>query len=79
MILRQHATVHPQLPHMSVLDLQHLHCRIERHRSKPKNRSPPEYYQNLIERHDKAKTAIKHKYADATKDNLLGIKGNFIK
>jgi hypothetical protein len=60
-------------------DLQRLHSRVERRRPKQKISHPPEYYQNLIERHDKAKTAIKHKYADATKDNLSGIKSKFIR
>ena len=43
------------------------------------NRRQPEYYQNLIERHDTAKAPIKHRYDDATKDNLSGIRGKFIR
>ncbi|TVY90451.1 hypothetical protein LAWI1_G007273 [Lachnellula willkommii] len=43
-------------------DLQRLHSRVERRRPKQKIDHPPEYYQNLVKRHDKAKTAIKHRF-----------------
>jgi hypothetical protein len=75
----RHAPVDPRLPDTSVQGLQLLHRRIERRRPKPKTQRPPGYYQNLIERHDNPKTTIKHRYADATKDNLSGIKSKFIR
>ncbi|TVY14767.1 hypothetical protein LARI1_G008250 [Lachnellula arida] len=75
----RHAPIDLRLPNTSALDLQHFQNRVERRRPKPKNKRPPEYYRNLIERHDKAKTAIKHKYSDATKDNLSGIKSKFMR
>ena len=68
-----------RLPVTSVQDLKRLNSRVERRRPKPKNKRPPEYYTSLIERFDTKKTAIKHKYADATKDNLYGIRSKFIR
>jgi hypothetical protein len=73
---RRHAPVDSRLQDTSVQD---LHRRVERRRPKPKSKRPPGYYQNLIERHDNLKATIRHRYADATKDNLSGIKSKFIR
>jgi hypothetical protein len=73
-----HAAVDLRVSNTSVLDLQHLQSRVECRWPKPENKHLPEYYYNL-ERHDKAKASIKHKYTPATKDNLLGIKNKFVR
>lgn len=66
-----------RLPDNSVQDLQHLHGRVKRRRPQPKIKRPPDYYQNLIEQHDTAKTVIPNAHADATKDNVSGIESKF--
>jgi hypothetical protein len=75
MVPRQHATVDSRL--LATSDLRRLHGHVERRRPIPKNKRPPGYYESLIKRHDTTQTAIKHKYADATKDNLRNIRAKF--
>jgi hypothetical protein len=66
-----------RLPNTIPQDIQRLHGRVERRRPKPKNKHPPEYYRDLIERHNNPKAVIKTRYADTTKDNLRNIRGKF--
>jgi hypothetical protein len=47
----------------------------ERRPRRPKNKRPPGYYLNLIERHH---ATINNSYAEVTKDNLSGTKSKFI-
>jgi hypothetical protein len=69
MVARNYATVNLRLPQTSLPNLARLNNRVERRRPKPKIQPrPPEYYQNLIDQHNK--TTVKRNYADATKDNL---------
>jgi hypothetical protein len=75
----RHTPINARLSNASVQDLQYLQNRIERRRPKPKSKHRPEYYQNLIQRHDIAKIVIKNRYSDTIKDNLSGIQGKFIK
>lgn len=70
--------VHPRVPHTSVLDLRHLHSRVQRRRPKPKNEAPPKHYHDLIEQLDKT-SSIPQNYSDASKDNIRGIQGKFIR
>jgi hypothetical protein len=76
MVVRDYTTVNLRLPQTSHPNLTQLNDRVERRRPKPKTQPrPPEYYQNLIDQHDK--TTVKRNYADTTKDNLQDIIDKF--
>lgn len=76
MVVRDYTTVNLRLPQTSHPNLAQLNDRVERRRPKPKIQPrPPEYYQNLIDQHDK--TTVKRNYADTTKDNLQDIIDKF--
>jgi hypothetical protein len=68
--------VNLRLPQTSEPDLARLNGRVERHLPTPKiHPRHPEYYQNLIDRLNKA--TWKRNYADTTIDNLQGIIDKF--
>ncbi|KAH6661772.1 FluG domain-containing protein [Halenospora varia] len=76
MVVRDYTTVNLRLPQTSHPNLAQLNDRVKRRRPKPKIQPrPPEYYQNLIDQHDK--TTVKRNYADTTKDNLQDIIDKF--
>jgi hypothetical protein len=75
---RQYATSGIRLPQAQNPNLKRLSDRIERRRPKPKNSLPPENYHNLVETLDKT-TAIPQNYSDASKDNIRGLRGKFIR
>jgi hypothetical protein len=76
MVARNYTTVNLRLPQTSPPNLARLNDRVERRRPNPKiQQRPPEYYQNLIDQHNK--TTVKRNYADTTKDNLQDIIDKF--
>ena len=76
MVVRDYTTVNLRLPQTSHPNLAHLNDHVEHRRPKPKiEPRPPEYYQNLIDQHDKM--TVKRNYADTTKDNLQDIIDKF--
>jgi hypothetical protein len=71
-----HTTVRLRQPQTSLPNLARLNDRIKRRRPRPKiQQRPPEYYQNLINQHNK--TTVKYNYSDTTKDNLQDIMDKF--
>jgi hypothetical protein len=76
MVARNYSKVNVRLPQTSLPNLARLKNCVERRRPKPKiQQRPPEYYQNLIDHHNK--TTVKPNYADTTEDNLQGIIDKF--